>query len=948
MLVHNIVLQNLGFNQYEMRGVCYSDEDHPLEFYLEVSGKKQNVEFVRVPAIELIPLRLKTYDRAFFQVKFTADWEELKKLAFVADDMVSGDSSRVPVATIKNLTEKNFQFYCSRLLPYLKEYGFRQFLRRIIELTLHLPESPETQAAHKKNRAQMEKLHEGEKTVSDILKMPVSPEDLLRLAPSVLIIAEMSIPQCKYYRVEQKIRMFESLGVAVDSVSWTDKMSCFQKLQQATLVIFYRVPLQLDVFEEYAEARRLGLKIGFDVDDLIFDLEEYSKNKNLQTLKQSERASLMEGALMYQAALKNADFSIASTPELQRFMRKYCKGPSYCVPNAIMDESPEEEENDGIDTGSVSFPLGAKDEIIIGYGSGTSTHDHDFELCSDALAQILEEYPKVSLTLHGKLQLPAKFSKFRDRIHRVEFVPFSEYSQAIRRFDINLIPLEQNCFNDCKSNIKYLEASKAGIPSVASPCAEFRKVIVNGENGFLAENTKEWYDALKRLVESPELRKSLGAAARKTVYEEYDIKQVGPRDLLPILKCETPGSGKAARKRVLIVNVLYPPISFGGATVVAENIVDQYEQYMDTTVFCMSFNPPHYPGFLMRYHYGSSPVFMYEINADENKIFSLPEIKKVFSGLLDSFRPDLVHFHSIQHMGVEMLDCCLKKQIPYVVTAHDAWWICERQFMLDQKQNFCHQDEHGIDMYKCAACTQSKQLFSRWKLLQSRLMKALLITTPSDYMRDVYVKSGTPADLIRTNHNGIKYPEDVPQKHSLHKPLTFAYLGGNCHHKGYYFLMEAVKQLHGDYLLKLVDINLKFNTPSINKDEWPNAEQVEICLPYDHHSMDSFYNSIDVLLFPSKWKESFGLTIREALARNIWVISTKAGGDIETDLKNGINGNIVPMYDTDAFRQAMQNLIDHPETLQGFENPYRKMIRTPEQQFAELKTLLKERSFLME
>ena len=98
----------------------------------------------------------------------------------------------------------------------------------------------------------------------------------------------------------------------------------------------------------------------------------------------------------------------------------------------------------------------------------------------------------------------------------------------------------------------------------------------------------------------------------------------------------------------------------------------------------------------------------------------------------------------------------------------------------------------------------------------------------------------------------------------------------------------------------------------------------------------------------SKWKESFGLTIREALARNIWVISTKAGGDIETDLKNGINGNIVPMYDTDAFRQAMQNLIDHPETLQGFENPYRKMIRTPEQQFAELKTLLKERSFLME
>ena len=45
--------------------------------------------------------------------------------------------------------------------------------------------------------------------------------------------------------------------------------------------------------------------------------------------------------------------------------------------------------------------------------------------------------------------------------------------------------------------------------------------------------------------------------------------------------------------------------------------------------------------------------------------------------------------------------------------------------------------------------------------------------------------------------------------------------------------------------------------------------------------MDAFYAGIDVLLFMSQWKETFGLTIREALARGISVIQTDSGGTTE-------------------------------------------------------------------
>ena len=45
--------------------------------------------------------------------------------------------------------------------------------------------------------------------------------------------------------------------------------------------------------------------------------------------------------------------------------------------------------------------------------------------------------------------------------------------------------------------------------------------------------------------------------------------------------------------------------------------------------------------------------------------------------------------------------------------------------------------------------------------------------------------------------------------------------------------------------------------------------------------MDEFYAKIDVLLFMSQWKETFGLAIREALARGIKVIQTDSGGTVE-------------------------------------------------------------------
>ena len=797
-----------------------------------------------------------------------------------------------------------YSHWIKKAFPYLRKHGFRAFFARAYLCLSGKRESPNS-------------------FLSD-LGTNVLPEQAALLRPKVVIVAVLSLPQCRHYRVDQKVKMLETAGWKVAVVSWEDTVRALAELQTATLVIAYRLPYLEGVQKVYAEAHRLGLKIGYDVDDLIFEKSEYTLNSNMASLSKSVRRRLLDGCDLNAAALAAADFSIASTPALAAYMQKYCKGPCYVVPNAL----------DGKDaSGRYRFPLGLDDEIVIGYGSGTTTHDRDFEVCAPAIERILEEYPSVSLVLHGSLQLPDSFGRFSSRIRRVKFVPFSDYINAVARFDINLAPLERSVFNDCKSNIKFLEAASSGIPTVASPCAEFVAAMKSGENGFLAKDADGWYVALKRLVESSDLRHKIGAAAKSSAEAAYSLASVAKGDFARMLSEQAPGMTDLSRRRILVVNIFYAPFSFGGATILAEKLVGQFAERTDVAVFCCTTTLVHKPGFVIRYENQGVPCFVCEIAPTAGANYFSEVVPTAFEMVLESFRPDVVHFNSIQYMGVEMLDICRQTGTPYLITAHDAWWLCPRQFMLDGNGRYCGQGKKGIDLYRCATCVKDKDLFSRWKLMMDGMAGACAVLTPSDRQRELYVESGVPDAIVRTNRNGIAVPAEMAPHH-CQKVLTFAYLGGKSENKGYYLLQRAVLRLHGDWRLKLVDISV-LGIRNMSAVEWSNPSRIEVCAPFKPQEMDEFYSGVDVLLFPSYW-ESFGLTVREALARNIWVIATNAGGDLDRDLHDGENGDLLDIGDEEGFAAAMQRLVDHPERLEGFVNPRRMSITTVARQADEI------------
>ena len=60
-----------------------------------------------------------------------------------------------------------------------------------------------------------------------------------------------------------------------------------------------------------------------------------------------------------------------------------------------------------------------------------------------------------------------------------------------------------------------------------------------------------------------------------------------------------------------------------------------------------------------------------------------------FAQWLQQVRPEVVHLHSLQAMGGELVAIAKRSGARTVVTMHDFWWSCARQFLVDKQFRPC-------------------------------------------------------------------------------------------------------------------------------------------------------------------------------------------------------------------------------------------------------------------
>ena len=149
----------------------------------------------------------------------------------------------------------------------------------------------------------------------------------------------------------------------------------------------------------------------------------------------------------------------------------------------------------------------------VGWAGGTS-HRGDLELLLEVIKTLAEEVDWVFFGMCPDLLRP-----YVKEFHAG--VPLSQYPRKLAslNLDLALAPLEQNLFNDCKSNLRLLEYGACGFPVICTdtkayggylPCTRVR------------DNTSEqWLDAIRMHLADPQASYRQGDALREAVLRDY-------------------------------------------------------------------------------------------------------------------------------------------------------------------------------------------------------------------------------------------------------------------------------------------------------------------------------------------------------------------------------------------------------------------------------------------
>jgi glycosyltransferase involved in cell wall biosynthesis len=763
--------------------------------------------------------------------------------------------------------------------------------------------------------------------------MEVAPAATV-LAPLVLIVAELSVAQCAKYRVWQKQEHFTRLGVKCVVVDWHDIHAARTAAALATQAILYRVPARPEIVALIGLLQQLGVPAVWEVDDLIFDEDLYRENTNLGELPEAVQDNLIDGVRLYRAAMLLVGRAIASTNGLADAMRAAGVRDVAVVHNALDAETLALAEE------IRARPPVAREEVLIAYGSGTSTHDADFRQAAGALARLMAARPEVRLRIVGDLHVPAALDPFAGRIEVIGKVPYPAWLRLLGEADISLAPLEPTVFNDAKSCIKLLEAAVLGVPSVCSPRAAFAAVVADGRDGLLAEDEEAWFRALSLLAGDAGLRRQMGAAARGVALERFAPARVAALEVAPLVLADR---RRDVQFRVLFANVFFSPRSYGGATLVVEEMARRFAAVAGTEVHVVTTLAPD-AGHASLARRQADGVQVWEIPVQAGDVvgeFDNPESAALFGQVLDSARPDVVHLHSVQRLSASIAGACRARGIPYVITLHDAWFLCARQFMVREDGKYCFQKR--IDVHVCEACLPgAKHLALRLELLRGAMDGAALLLCPSEAHRGLFLAQGMAPDRVAVASNGVRLPAGRVRRPDA-GPLRFAYVGGFEPVKGYDVLRRAVAGLQrDDWCLALVDNTLNLGFSSVDVADWQARGRLEVVPAFMQDGLDAFFAGVDVLLFPSQWKESFGLTVREALARDVWVVATAGGGAAEA-IEDGVNGTIIPLDSRhEGLQAAMEWLLENPGRVRGFVNPLKSQIIDYDTQAVALREVLED------
>jgi hypothetical protein len=299
------------------------------------------------------------------------------------------------------------------------------------------------------------------------------------------------------YRCFNFANEFIRRGHSASVISQVNFQKNYRSLPDYDAYIFHRPYLTQELVEFLLECADKKLVIA-DFDDFIFDVRHADMTPMVRVRGGDSKAARSYLAKTHDAASLIKNFTLSTVP-LKAHVEEIFPGSQSIV------------THNSIDPGFIGLsriarrnhPLSHR-PYILGYFSGTATHDKDFAMIASAVAKLLTETGGKILIV-GPLQVPPELQLLGEQVVIQSLVSFHELASTMALCATVLAPLEDTVFTRSKSGLKFFEAVLAGCDVIATPIPDIDRF----ETPLLhkCRTLEDWDNALRAAkIEDPETR----------------------------------------------------------------------------------------------------------------------------------------------------------------------------------------------------------------------------------------------------------------------------------------------------------------------------------------------------------------------------------------------------------------------------------------------------------
>lgn len=298
-----------------------------------------------------------------------------------------------------------------------------------------------------------------------------------------------------------------------------------------------------------------------------------------------------------------------------------------------------------------------------------------------------------------------------------------------------------------------------------------------------------------------------------------------------------------------------------------------------------------------------------------------PAVTADFRAHLAEVRPDVVHVHALQSLGAELVTAAREAGAKVVVTMHDFWWLCSRQFLVDRDQRpCCLVVEAGV----CPCEVDVDWRRQRGEALAGLLGGADLVLAPSAAAVAVLEANGVAPGRLAVDENGLPEADATsraprggergarrtdPDPDADHGDVRLLYTGGPNPMKGIDVLIDAAEAMAGVPGWRLA----AYGAAEYLERSGRTVEGLPIDVrdPFAPQDLAGVLAANDVFVLPSVMRETYSIATREALDAGLPVVCTDTLGPEEV-VTHGTNGLVVAAADAAALAEALTRVVTDP------------------------------------